>query len=983
MAFALRATGIQAVPPGLSGDEAINGSDAFNVWRWGQTPIFFTNNYGREAGFLYLMALAIHLIGPNVLAIRLPAVFCGLGGLVLSYTLLRRLWNSRVALIGVALMGVSLWPIFESRVGLRAISMVPLQALALYALWRGLISPRGARPSAWLWWSVFGVCLGLLPYTYIPGRIFPAVVVVWIAAMALLSPPGKVGSMHSNPSGGTLPRDWRETLPGLLAATLLAVAIFAPFGWFILQHPEQANQRVNELSWLLDSARAGNVRPLLENAVETLKMFTVRGDEYWRYNVADRPVFDWATGAFFYLGIALSFARIRQPRHQLILIWTAIMLAPSALAAGTPSFLRSTGAMIPIYAAPAVAADAVGTWLSRSARKRLAYRPRAPGPEAGEARAEDAVQSRRRRHSPDRWGAIYYACLAIGLLAIAAREGVAYFVVWPNTPRVREIYTAGLAQVGQHLNALTDTPSPPTVLVGADFATDYARDMVAFQTRYAGPIRWLIGRQALVVPDRVKTPGELIYLFADAEPPGELAAAILGKAETVAYTTASDGRFESSAYRLLPEARSASPRQPQVALGGRFEGAMELIGYDLPPTVLRGESVSLIVTWRVPDRFKVDRVAPLWFSVALSDDEDNIWDQRSNLLPYPSWEWHPGDWVIQQITLPIAVDLPPGELSIAFSIQRDQVPLRYTTADGAVMSSVPMGPLAATGHPVAPVKEGAVALGAAGEIALEATLMVGVAKPGDALRTVLFWRAIAEAGVDYAVRLTLLPPDCIGEPVHAITLPLGEKGYPTSQWIPGEAVRSFHHPTLPRDLPTGHYGVAVSLVAPGAEGASGPARDACLPLEITGYIQQFTIPEMDVRVDRALSDGITLLGYAIEPAPETLRPGDPFTLTLIWQADREPSNAYTVFAHLYGPDGQIVTQHDGTPCDGKCPAHSWLSGEIVTDPHPLTLPEDLASRPASGGFTIGVGMYDLPTLVRLTIPDAVDDVLLLPWPAEP
>ena len=281
--------------------------------------------------------------------------------------------------------------------------------------------------------------------------------------------------------------------------------------------------------------------------------------------------------------------------------------------------------------------------------------------------------------------------------------------------------------------------------------------------------------------------------------------------------------------------------------------------------------------------------------------------------------------------------------------------------------------------------EGATTFGEIGEIALERTLMVGVATPGDPLRSIFYWRAIARPSADYRVHLRILNPDCLGDPVHTLTLPLWEESYPTSQWVPGEAIRSFHHPPLPRDLPEGRYGVAVSLIAPDAEEITTAADSVCLPLEIRGYVRRFTLPEMDVRIDRTLSDGITLVGYTVTPAPPNRRPSEPVTVTLIWQAEDEPSNAYTVFTHLYGPDGQLIAQHDGTPCAGICPTHAWLAGEVIVDTHILTLPDGATLCEATDATTctLGVGMYDLPTLTRMAILETQDNVLLLPWPTGP
>ena len=47
IAFSLRMLNISEMPPGLSGDEGINGSDALSI-NIQNLPLFFPANYGRE-----------------------------------------------------------------------------------------------------------------------------------------------------------------------------------------------------------------------------------------------------------------------------------------------------------------------------------------------------------------------------------------------------------------------------------------------------------------------------------------------------------------------------------------------------------------------------------------------------------------------------------------------------------------------------------------------------------------------------------------------------------------------------------------------------------------------------------------------------------------------------------------------------------------------------------------------------------------------
>jgi hypothetical protein len=88
-------------------------------------------------------------------------------------------------------------------------------------------------------------------------------------------------------------------------------------------------------------------------------------------------------------------------------------------------------------------------------------------------------------------------------------------------------------------------------------------------------------------------------------------------------------------------------------------------------------------------------------------------------------------------------------------------------------------------------------------------------------------------------------------------------------------------------------------------------------------------------------------------------------LDLAWQAGGTVDRDYTVFVHLLGPDGAIVTQADAPPGDPFFPTTTWLPGEIVLDTHSLVLPP---GAPA-GDYTLLVGLYHRPTSQRLEARD--------------
>jgi len=125
-----------------------------------------------------------------------------------------------------------------------------------------------------------------------------------------------------------------------------------------------------------------------------------------------------------------------------------------------------------------------------------------------------------------------------------------------------------------------------------------------------------------------------------------------------------------------------------------------------------------------------------------------------------------------------------------------------------------------------------------------------------------------------------------------------------------------------------------------------------------------------------LADGVTLRGYDL--APEVAAPGEVVTLTLYWEAREAPAVDYQVFVHLLGEGLEPVAQGDAPPLGGDYPTGLWAPGEVIVDPHPLLLPEDLPP----GRYRLSVGMYDLETMARLARLDGSGDAIELPTPLD-
>ena len=141
LATALRVYGVYNLsPPGLDMTRLPTGLSTGQSSMKGVLTPYFSEAYGHEAGFHYVQAASVALVGDHALALRLPAILLGILVVAVHYALARRLFGVRTALLSAALLAVLFWPVFYSRLGLRAISLPFVSGLALWP---------GAGPGRW------------------------------------------------------------------------------------------------------------------------------------------------------------------------------------------------------------------------------------------------------------------------------------------------------------------------------------------------------------------------------------------------------------------------------------------------------------------------------------------------------------------------------------------------------------------------------------------------------------------------------------------------------------------------------------------------------------------------------------------------------------------------------------------------------------------------------------------------------------------
>ncbi len=413
LAAALRLVGLNNTsPPGITHDEVANWLIDRAILS-GEHAIYFTQAYGHEAGYHYLQAGFVALLGDHVLALRLPSAFLGLLLVAVVYALARQLFGRDVGTAAAGITAVLLWPVFFSRLGLRAISLPVLSGLSALLWWSAwerndATAPLLPRSPAPLLFTAAGLFAGLSFHTYMAARAVPIFYGAWLAYLLLFQRAG-------------LRARWR----GVALFWLTYALVAAPLAWYLLTNPG-AEFRVSEVDAPLRALLAGDGRPVLDNGWAILRGFIAQGDPLWRQNVAGQPVFDPLLALLFYAGLGLFLWRWRTPKYGFVLLWLATSTLPSLVTINAPSYIRMINGL-PLLVVP------VGVVVVQLMHKARTF------------------STERRQFST----ILCYVVLVLGGGAVGGSTAVAIFRTWPNNEEVQFVWQAAFTDMGVFLDAQT------------------------------------------------------------------------------------------------------------------------------------------------------------------------------------------------------------------------------------------------------------------------------------------------------------------------------------------------------------------------------------------------------------------------------------------------------------------------------------------------------------------------------------------------
>ncbi len=918
VAAALRVLALPALPVGLHYDEAANVILTRQIAAGTYRPVFIRAYTGKEVLFFYAGAFWVWATGGAPWGLRLNAAMFGVLTVAATYTATRALLRAErharwIAVLAAGWVAVAFPHVLLSRYGFRAISQPLLQALTVAALWHGLRTGKRA------WFIAGGVCLGLTGYTYLAARLFPIPLSLTLAWLLLRTP-----------------REARLRRVGQLGLTLLvAVSVFAPLGLYFVRHPDAFTTRITQVA-------APTWRDALRGLWLCLRalVWPGAGDPYIRFNLPGRPMLDGLSAVLAMLGLlGLLFAprkeTLTDAGRGFILAASGIMLLPSALATSeiTPSNLRLIGLFPFIAILPAYGVITLG-W-----RGWHGQRP-------ATAQSVPTAQSAPRLKCPRLpvrlapcplplapCPLLLASCLFL-LLALGGLTTARAYRRWATSSDLFYATDGEMVLAAQALDALDTTHT--TVYIAAEH---YRHPTVAALAQQYPQAKWLTGGATFVLPPT----GDAVYLWPRSlTPPGPWPEAFTARGQVSALN---DSRGKPALWIRRLAASDIAALRPATAPAADFAHVVQVYDAQVAGACRAGEACLILLTWTVKAPYTT--LQPV---VRLLHPQTGEWT-RATAFHYPPEQWAIGDVVLDQLTLVPPVGIPPvdgyqigvgffnpdgGEVLPRLEDERFAgLEARFALTPPLLPSlSAPNAAQAATACPGIPRDTG---MAHGGLQLLGRTSLPEALRPGETLTLRLCWQATDTGLPQDNITLTLSGPE-----THRLYSGPPASGYAFAQWRTGDIVEDRYTLRLPRTLPAGQYTLTLAV--------GDTAFTELGTLTVRPIARAFTPPAIAYPFTADFGAKIRLLGYDVG----TLTAGQPLEVTLYWQTLAELEEDYLVFVHLLDVKRErVIAQVDEAPQRNGYPTSLWLTGEIVTDRHTLTIPADLPD----GDYALRIGFY--------------------------
>ncbi len=668
LAAAFRFLAVDSAPPGWRDDELIEYSLDRRIadgWR----PLFIAEAEGHEPVYHYLHAGTIVLFGDNIIGYKWLPFACGLLSIALTYALARKMFRGehetviasaakqaqpqkteiassrkdaprndvavKIALLATALMAVSFWPIMYARFGVRHIGVLPWLLATFYLLYpsdvaaiasfdsaerarpeQNAMQSKAARsaPLRMLHVIFAGVCLAAALMTYFAGRAVPVILVGFSIYLAIFQRP-------------IFKRVWWRYLLALGMAVLIALPMFIE-----IARTPGGEKRTEVVGGPLIELRRGNVQPAVETTLSTLGMFTFVGDPESLYNVPGRPVFDWTTGVFFYLGVLVCLIRFKRVESGFALVWLVVGIAPAFVSIPAASYSHTIAVLPVVYMMAAVGVLAiVDKYASRQGNKKLAVST-----------------------------LLLVSLLVVGMGAYLTLRD--YFGTWANDPFVRFQYHAPTREIAQWLD---HNPDVVDVAIGTH-PNELALDPLALKLDMPQdiPASWFNAESALA-----QSSTGWSILTAMRAPSAEVRQVL----SDTAHLQEQQPGFE--VYSIVPHIGPIPPS------GGAFDqGRLKLLSIEGASLHAQPGDVLAWRTYWIVNRPVAQPRLKMFLHILNDKGEVVAGDDRED-LNFATLGAGDSFWQINQLTLPN--DLPPGPYPVELGWYNPEIGERLKRDDGS------------------------------------------------------------------------------------------------------------------------------------------------------------------------------------------------------------------------------------------------------------------------------------------------------------
>lgn len=812
-AAVLRFVQLDAAPSGGHGDVSWIGINALDWVDRGIVPFYIRELYSPEFFPIYATGILLPLIGISYLPQRIFTAAMGVLFVALLYPMTTWLVGGdrsegfcrRAGLFAALAGALSVHIIGLNRLGMESPPFLTTLALLTWLTaraWR-----QDGEPGSLLRWSAAGAVLALNQYVYLPARLLPVVLVLWMLHLLVTQRERFLASL----------RGWIVMAVVSFVLTLPALVLF-------VYAPEAFSGRADSGSavtggwvWLYDTSAYGGLFALFMQKVGlTLQGIIVSFTG--AYTIMGLQVFS----PLFAIGFVVSVAFLFRAWRQIAFIWCAIaigVLLITDLISGAvpeihalhqmgtlpflcvlsglglawlwdvvfPAVQRSRWALPLLYGVVGVAAFAP-TLIQMSQYLREVIPSEYADPQWSWRKAQTDVDLGRyvSQHNDQAFLLPYSEYI---------RPDVAWTLAAGFRQRTSAIDGDGVLRI----------PNPPATITVIHM-TEPERP------RHDGYPARPDARLWVLLHDNT------VYLL----PPltSAQASAVAGDGERTPLTDASRTEIAQLVTMPTPDDLFA-PRlvidHPRDAV---MDGRVRLLGYSAPVDALEpGLAMHVTLYWQAlqPLPFDYEVFAQFW-----TDDAEAV--ATAHVYPYSGMYrariWEMDEVVATHHYLEIPEDAQPGRYTLVAGLFRyllnESVSVAGVDADEpldvarAAVLRLPLPPGEAEAAPITPVVFGeqlqlrGLELTHDGALLREDTIL-----PGSSLDFTITWEALSVMPADYSLFIHLVAA-LDTAPVAQVDAVIGGR-YPTGIWQVGERVTSRVRLLLPADMQPGTYPVVIGV----------------------------------------------------------------------------------------------------------------------------------------------------------------------------